>query len=85
MCASSCDKETYNELLMHQVTLDACIGGYHISHIPWSKQASIPYKLANIPIINFPKYLISLKVAQILNKVSYIPGSKMESIIYPWK
>ena len=67
------------------VKIEACIGGYQISQIPGSKQASIPYKLANIPIINFPKYSISLKVAQILNTVSYIPGSKMESILYPWK
>ena len=72
---------------------EACIGGYQISHIPLSKQASIPYKLANIPLINFPKYSISLKVTQILNtypislevkwKVSYIPGSKMANILYP--
>ena len=35
---------------------EACIGWYQVSHIPGSKQASIPYKLGNIPIIDFPKY-----------------------------
>ena len=64
---------------------EACIGGYPISYIPGSKWASIPYKLANIPIIKFPKYSISLKVMEILNTVSHIPGSKMDSILYPWK
>ena len=64
---------------------EACIGGYQISYIPWSKQASIPYKLANIPIINFPKFSISLEVTKILNQVSHIPWSKMDSILYPWK
>ena len=64
---------------------EACIGGYQISHIPWSKQTNIPYKLANIPIINFPKFSISLEVTKILNQVSHIPGSKMDSILYPWK
>ena len=54
---------------------EACIGGYQVSHIPWSKQANIPYKLANIPIINFPKFSISLEVTKILNQVSHIPGS----------
>ena len=40
-------------------------------------------KLVNIPIINFPKFSISLKVIKILNTVSYIPGSKMDSILFP--
>ena len=68
-----------------QNLLEACIGGGQISHIPWSKQASIPYKSANIPIINFLKFSISLEVTKILNRVSHIPGSKMDSILYPWK
>ena len=68
-----------------QVSNEACIGGYQISHIPWSKQANIPYKSANIPIINFLKFSISLEVTKILNQVSHIPGSKMDSILYPWK
>ena len=58
---------------------------YQISNIPWSKQASIPYKAPNIPIINFAKYSISLKVTKMLNTISYIPGSQMDSILYPWK
>ena len=66
-------------------TDEACIGGYPISHIPGSKRASIPYKLENIPIIKFPKYSISLKVTKILNTVSHIPESKMDSVLYPWK
>ena len=69
------------------LNIEACIGGggYQISHAPWSKQAIIPYKLANIPIINFPKFSTSLEVIEILNQVSHIPGSKMDSILYPWK
>ena len=39
-----------------RVSVEACIGGYQVYHIPGSKQASIPYKLGNIPIIDFPKY-----------------------------
>ena len=61
--------------------LEACIGGGQISHIPLGKQANIPYKSANIPIINFPKFSISLEVIKILNRA----GSKMDSILYPWK
>ena len=38
-----------------------------------------------MPIIDFPKYSISLKVTKILNTISHIPGSKMDSILYPWK
>ena len=58
-----------------QNLLEACIGGGQISHIPRSKQASIPYKSANIPIINFLK-------------IFNIPGSNENiepSIPYPWK
>ena len=72
-------------ILLCYPTDEACIGGYQISHIPISKQANIPYKSANIPIINFPKFSISLEVMKILNQVSHIPGSKMDSILYPWK
>ena len=68
---------------------------YQTSHIPWSKQASICFKLANIPIINFPEYSTCLKVTQVLSTeshipeikwiVSYIPGSKTANILYPFK
>ena len=70
---------------LKDIHIEACIGGYPISHIPGSKRGSIPYKLVNIPIIKFPKYSISLKVTKILNTVSNIPGSEMDSILYPWK
>ena len=56
---------------------------YQISYIPGSKQASIPYKMPNIPIINFAKYSISMKVTKILNTLSCIPGSKMANSLYP--
>ena len=61
----------------------ACIGRYQISHILWSKQPSILYKVANIPIINFPKYSIFLKVTKILNTVSYIPRVKWQLSCFP--
>ena len=66
-----------------------CTLTYFVPNIPYHS------KLANIPIINFPKYSISLKVTKILNTVShihgsslkwtvsYIPGSKMANILYP--
>ena len=38
----------------------------------------IPYKLANIPIIHFPKHSISLNLTKILKRVSHIPGNKMQ-------
>ena len=62
-----------------------CWGLYRGAKYPISlevnKQASIIHvlKLVNIPIINFPKYSISLKVTKILNTVSHIPGSKLNS------
>ena len=50
-----------------------------------NRQVSLINSLTNIPIIIFPKYSISLKVTKILNTVSHIPGSKMDSILHPWK
>ena len=38
--------------------IEACIEGTKYPISLGSKQASIPYKLANIPMINFTKYLI---------------------------
>ena len=76
-------KKYFTFTLILKVINEACIGGYQISHIPWCKQASIPYKLANIVIIDFRKFSVSLKVTKILNRVSHIPGSKMDSILYP--
>ena len=47
--------------LCKNVTSEVCKGGtkYPIS---LDKQANIPYKLLNIPIIVFPKYPMSLKI-----------------------
>ena len=81
---------TRSFMILYIIT-EAFIGGYRISYIPLSKQANIPSKLANIPIINFSKFSISLEVTKILNQVSlevrwivsYIPGSKMANILYP--
>ena len=42
----------------------------------------INWQIQCIPIIQFS---ISLKVTEILNTVSHIPGSKMDSIPYTWK
>ena len=56
-----------------------CVGEHFVD------PQSIPFKLANVPKINFPKYSIALKVNKILNTVSHIPRSKMDSILYPWK
>ena len=69
--------------------IEACIGGtkYPISFEVNMQVslASIPDKLANVPMINFPKFSISLKVSKILNTISNIHGRKMDSILYPWK
>ena len=62
-------------MYLQNVMSDTCI--------PRSKLSSIPYRLANIPITNFPKNPISMEV-----KISNIPGSKKNiehSIPYPWK
>ena len=72
-------------VIVFLVTLEACIGGYQISHIPISKEANNPYNLANIPIINFPKFLISLEVTKILNQVSHIPGKYPISLEVKWQ
>ena len=64
---------------------EACIGGYKISHIPLSKQASIPYKLANIPIINLIIDLL-IDIPESNDNIEHsIPGSNIDSILYPWK
>ena len=58
------------KIVLYPTYMRLVYGEYRISHIPCSKQASIPYEQANIPIIIFPKYSISLKVTKILNHKS---------------
>ena len=48
--------------------VEACLEGGGGNNIPWSKQASIPHELANIPIF-FSEYPISLTVTKLLDTV----------------
>ena len=67
-------------LLVTSKIIAACIGEYQypISFETNSRMSLI--KLANISIVSFSKYLLSLKVTKILKTVSNNPGSKMDSI-----
>ena len=59
---------------------------YGVTNIPRSKQTNIPCKLANIHILWFSKYTISLKLGKhIKHRILYpIYGCKMASILFPY-
>ena len=61
---------------------EAYIGG---TKYPISFKINRQVSLVNWQVSPFPKYSISLKMTKILNTVSHIHGSKMDSILYPWK